>query len=166
MDIAAGVALGGQMVTLLKELNKVDKEFDKTELKLKIGDLVDKTLAMKIALSEASDALAQKDAEIGRLKATIRRSPELCECEGFLYEPDNAGKPDGHPYCPRCYAADGFLMRTVRGSSVMISTCPQCKCDYHRVSTTAWEAEAREVEQIQQRRTNLDRLTRNSRNGS
>lgn len=143
LDIAAALSTAGQAVGLIKELNKVNQEFDKADLKLKIAELAGKIAELQLALIEAREALTEKDHDIAALRQSLQLLPELVEHDGLLYKKGNQGKPDGHPYCTRCHNVDGRLLRTVRGRNVFTSVCTQCKHEYQHASTIAWEANAR-----------------------
>jgi uncharacterized Zn-finger protein len=76
-----------------------------------------------------------KDAEIARLKANFQLRSEGIRVKGLLYDMTGDGKPNGHPYCPRCEEIDGVRMKLAydtgeRGNAI----CPQCKTKYRHVT--------------------------------
>jgi hypothetical protein len=70
----------------------------------------------KISLIDARDEVDHRDKEISRLKETLRqRTEDTIVVKGMRYEkhPDT-GKAVGMPYCGRCEAMDGVLIRLAR----------------------------------------------------
>jgi hypothetical protein len=143
VDIATGLTQLSHALKLVKELNNVDREFDKADLKIKIAELAGKLVSFQTTLADAREAIAAKDVEISRLKDALKIVPKLAMCDGFLYGTNAKGEPDGHPYCPRCHTSDSRFMRTVGGTDLHISVCPECKQEYYRVNTEWWEMQAR-----------------------
>jgi hypothetical protein len=56
-------------LSILKELNEVDKEFDKATLKLKVGELATALSAAQIALADAQTEAREKEAEIAQTQS-------------------------------------------------------------------------------------------------
>ena len=101
--------------------------------KIKIADLSAAVLDLKLALIEAKDELAAKDAEIERLQKLLQRKAELIEHGGFSYDKGKDGKPKGDAYCPVCKEKDGLLIHLTRpphGTTSSRCPNPSCKAVY------------------------------------
>jgi hypothetical protein len=140
-DIATTLTVLGQGLNVLKDLNNVDREWDKAELKLRVAELAGALSRANVSLTEAQTELKQKDDEIASLRAAFREKKGLLEHHGYHYRKrsDN-GQPQGRPYCSRCLQDGRLFMTTVSIKSGRPVTCPQCKADYHGVSGFAFEA--------------------------
>ena len=79
----------GHISNLLKEVVGIDKAVNAAEFKIKIADLSAAVSDLKLALIEAKDELAAKDAEIERLQKLLQRKAELIEHGGFSYDSSN-----------------------------------------------------------------------------
>lgn len=136
VDFVATLTAISSGLNVLKDLNQIDREFDKATLKLKIGELAGALSNAQITLAEAQRELMDKAAEIENLRVSFRKSSELVEWHGFKYEamPDASGKPQGYPYCPRCLTQDGALLRLAPfGKGYEAAKCPECKSEFHRL---------------------------------
>ena len=87
---------------------------------------------IKIALTDAREELAAKDAEIAALKKQFQRSAETVEVKGFKYDKGQDGKPKGKPYCPVCEQR-GQLHHLTRIAGK--DFCPNCKAVYAMVAS-------------------------------
>lgn len=140
VDIAAGLAMAAQAIGIAKDLREIDKGLDIGEFKAKMAELYGSLADVKMALADAQTALKEKDSEISRLQEAFRFKAELVEYHGYKYQSSPRGRPKGYPYCPRCENTDGrFHMLTKFGKGVLALRCPECKSEYHGVSTFPWE---------------------------
>jgi hypothetical protein len=89
MDFMTAYATAGHISNLLKEVVGIDKAVNAAEFKIKIADLSAAVSDLKLALIEAKDELAAKDAEIERLQKLLLRKAELIEHGGFSYDSSN-----------------------------------------------------------------------------
>jgi ribosome-associated protein YbcJ (S4-like RNA binding protein) len=110
VDIMTALATATQAIKLAQDLRGIDKAMDAAEYKLKIADLTDALSQIKLALTDAKEALASKDSEIERLKKTMLRTGDLVEYHGYRYDKTPDGKARGAPYCPVC-EQKGILAR-------------------------------------------------------
>ncbi|MGB0852185.1 MAG: hypothetical protein ACPGSI_02740 [Pikeienuella sp.] len=83
MDIISGLTAAKLAFDLAKELRGIDASVSEAEFKLKLADLISAQADIKIALSHAKVALAEKDAQ-------------LRDLEDRLYEATNGQR------CPVC----------------------------------------------------------------
>src|SRR5688572_28122120 len=97
-DFATTLTVLGHALNVVKGLNQIDREFDKAELKMKVAELSGALATAQITLAEAQREAADKDAEIGRLKASFRAKQDLVEHHGNHYRKRPDGTPQGPPY--------------------------------------------------------------------
>ncbi len=117
-------------LTVLKELNQVDREFDKATLKLKVGELATALSAAQIALAEAQAEVQGKDAEIAALQESFRgKNEDLVEYRGFYYRQGEDGKPRGRPHCPKCLPNELIIMTGTTFKMGKPNECPECKTE-------------------------------------
>lgn len=110
----------------------IDKAVDAAEFKLKIADLTGALSDIKLALTEAREELASKEAEINALKKQFHRSSEMVEKKGFKYNKGEDGKPRGKPYCPVCEQRSGQFYHLARIAGKDI--CPNCKALFEMIT--------------------------------
>jgi hypothetical protein len=68
VDIMTALATATQAIKLAQDLRGIDKAIDAAEFKLKIADLTGALSDIKLALTDAKEELASKQAEIDALK--------------------------------------------------------------------------------------------------
>ncbi len=80
MDLMSGLTAISHALSIAKELREIDRGVDEAAYKLKIADLIETLADTKIALSEAKEAISEKDAEIAKLLRTIEdaKSGDIC----------------------------------------------------------------------------------------
>ena len=141
VDFATALTVLGQAVNVVKGLNQIDREFDKAELKLKVAELSGALATAQLTLAEAQREAADKDAEIGRLKASFREKQDLVEYHGYYYRKRPDGKPQGPPYCARCVQKGALHMTTSSAGPGRPQKCPDCKAEYQDISVFDFERE-------------------------
>jgi len=130
-DIAGAISAVTAAVGLLKEMNQVDREFDKASLKLKIAELSGAVATAQIALAEAQKELNEKDARIAALERRFKeKGDNLVEFHGHLYRKKADGKPQGRPYCPNCAPNGDFIMAVHTNKPGRSLECPSCGTDF------------------------------------
>jgi DNA-directed RNA polymerase subunit M/transcription elongation factor TFIIS len=125
VDIMTALTTASQALKLAQDLRGIDKAMDTAEYKLKIAELTSVLSDIKIALVDAKEDLANKDAEIAALKKQFQRSAEMIEVPGFKYNKGEDSKPRGHAYCPVCEQKTGMFFHLTRIGSK--DQCPNCK---------------------------------------
>lgn len=144
VDFATALAAISTGVQTLRELGQIEKEFDKAALKLKVAELAGALASAQLALVEAQREASASTAEIEKLKDNFRRRATLVDHRGFQYDAGADGQPQGEPYCRRCVEQDGALMRlTPFGKGIGALRCPQCKAEFHSVTTFLYDHEPR-----------------------
>jgi hypothetical protein len=139
IDWSIALHTASQALTLVNDLRKIDKEFDKAEFKLKIADLTATLADLKTTLVDAKAEATDKKETIERLKAVNRRvKDDLIEYHGYLYrkQSNDATKPAGNPFCDVCLQKDGLLFETsTRQMSGRPVVCPHCNARYDDLGT-------------------------------
>jgi hypothetical protein len=134
MDFMTIIATTSKSLELVKALKDIDKQIGEAELKAKAAELLSNLADVKIALVEAKEEAAAKDAEITKLKKSFQLHNECVRHFSFLYDKNAEGKPLGQPYCTRCEQIDGVMIKLTydageRGNAI----CPECKAKYRHV---------------------------------
>ena len=80
MDIMGALAVAGQTVKLAKDLRDLERDLDSASYKARMAELYGNLADIKMALTDAKEALHEKDGEIKRLKSDIAalKSGEIC----------------------------------------------------------------------------------------
>lgn len=130
VDFVGALQATAAGIGLLKELSRVDREYDKAELKLKIAELSSSLATAQIALAEAQADSAEKDREIARLEEAFLRREELVEDRGFHYRRTADGKSYGKAFCPRCLAEGKFMQLFKTVKNARIKECPECRREF------------------------------------
>lgn len=125
MDLIAGLAATAKGLEIAKALRDIDRSMEAAEYRAKIADLIDQLTDAKIALSEARETIAAKDAEIRRLtEVQAAKVKTLRNKDGF-----NFGFVDGQvnqlPFCPTCEQQGKQIMFS--GFDGDILRCSACK---------------------------------------
>jgi hypothetical protein len=79
VDLVTALATAAQAIKLAQDLRGIDKAIDAAEYKLKIADLTNALSDIKIALTDAKEELASKDAEPPS-SIQHQRSHQGCSC--------------------------------------------------------------------------------------
>jgi hypothetical protein len=110
----------------------INKSFDAAEHKAKIAELTAALADVKMALTDANAELQGQAAEIGRLIKDAARKAELEEVQGYQYEKNAQGNPEGWPFCPVCLEDYLRLYRLVKLENRPrgMCYCPKCKAEY------------------------------------
>jgi rubrerythrin len=143
IDWSIALSTASQAIKFVNELRSIDKEMSQAELKLKVTDLTNALVDLKMTLTEARSDAAEKDAEISRLKALQRRvTEETVELHGYRYRKRKDGKRPaaGNPFCDVCFQKEGFLIETtdaVQNGIYSPLQCPNCKAWYGNIERYA-----------------------------
>ncbi len=77
MDILTGIAAAKSALEVAGALRKTEKQLDAAVLRSQLGDIIEKLTDTRLALVEARDTLAEKDALIGKLKSSFEERGAL-----------------------------------------------------------------------------------------
>lgn len=129
--IPEGISALSTAIGIVKTLRDIDRGVQEADYKLKIASATEALADAKMALVEAQDEIKNKEAELERLRSSLRfRAEETIESGGFTYRKVD-GKPVGRAYCPVCLDEGRFqtvhLIFTKNGDSVQ---CPRCKAEF------------------------------------
>jgi hypothetical protein len=138
-DIATTLTLLGNAVKVVRDLNQIDREYDKAELKLKIAELSGALANAQMTLSEAQQELNGKDAEIAKLRKVFEEKQTLVEYNGFHYRKRADGSPQGTPYCRRCLQEGKLFLTSIVMKTGRPMACPECKAEYQMASDFDFE---------------------------
>jgi hypothetical protein len=129
MDFAGAMASAASALTIVKQLNDVDRSLSEGELKAKIASLYVSLADVKMALADAHQELQAKDREITELKKRTATAKPMIELDGFQYEEVN-GRANGLPFCPNCLL-ENVQIRPVK--VLQAHQCPRCKSNFSRL---------------------------------
>ena len=113
MDLPAALSSVSTALTIVKQLNDIDKRMDEAGFKLKIAEATSALADAKLGLIDAQNEIRSKDAEIVSLKSLFQRREETVERSGYRYRCDADGNPIGTAFCPICLD-DGRFFFTIR----------------------------------------------------
>lgn len=134
VDFVTGLQAAASGLSVLRELSKIDSEYDKAALKLKVAELSGALATVQITLAEAQIEAARKDAEITKLRDNFKRKEKMVEHYGYFYRRGVDGKPKGYPYCPRCLDKGVVMMVVETYKPGNPEQCPECKSEYQGVA--------------------------------
>lgn len=129
--IPEGISALSTAIGIVKTLRDIDRGVQEADYKLKIASATEALADAKMALVEANDELKGKDAEIEKLKKSIRyRAEETIEAGGFTYRKVD-GQAVGRAYCPVCLDEGRFQNLNLAPGKGGQNTyqCPRCKAD-------------------------------------
>jgi hypothetical protein len=135
MDIMSALSSLSHALDVVRKLQEIDKNIDVATYKLQVADLTSALADAKVALVDVQKAITEKDAEIERLKETVRFHGKTIEHSGFAFERGAEGQPLGAPFCPICLADDAVFIRVTRDMKGVRddANCPRCKAHFSRV---------------------------------
>lgn len=88
----------------------------------------------KLALTEAREVMAGKDAEIAALRDSFAAQGNLIVGDGdYKFPSSENGKPLGYPVCPKC-ELDGKIVQLKQNVEIIQARCPACLTEYQPVT--------------------------------
>ena len=131
VTIVEGLTAVTTALNVVKTLRDIDRGVQEADFKLQIATVTELLADAKLALVDAQDEIKSKDAELERLRSSLRfRAEETIEAGGFTYRKVD-GKPVGRAYCSVCLDEGRFhtvhSILTKAGHSVQ---CPKCKAEF------------------------------------
>lgn len=128
---------------ITKLLRESDLSFERAELKLKLADLIEALADAKTELLELQDVVSQKDKKILELEAAFQTDKLLVRQYDAYYETDESGKPNGIPYCLRCWENDHRRRQLVDDAKDhFLHVCTSCGHRYSARSTPSFRGNA------------------------
>ncbi|MCJ9692983.1 hypothetical protein MOV76_15355 [Rhizobium sp. PRIMUS64] len=134
MDIPA--ALGGvsTALTIVKQLNDIDRRVDEAGFKLRIAEATSALAEAKLGLVDAQEDIRSKEAEISSLRSLLKRKEETVERSGYRYRCDANKNPIGTALCPVCMDEGRFVLTIQSDQSGRPYVCPKCKANFGYLS--------------------------------
>jgi hypothetical protein len=132
VTIVEGLTAVTTGLNVVKTLRDIDRSVQEADFKLQIATVTTSLADAKLALVEAQEEIKSKDAELEKLRSSVRfRAEETIESNGFVFRKVD-GKPVGRAHCPVCLDEGRFLNlnsldKKGGGHSYQ---CPKCKADF------------------------------------
>lgn len=167
MDIVGGLAAASQALGIAKALRGIEKDYDAATYRAQIAELIDALTDAKLALTDAKGAVAERDEEIKKLRASFDVKAQLVKGEGdYNYFTGEDGKPVGFPVCPGC-ETNGRIIQLKQAGPPNQAQCPSCEKTYKPVSCFLAGGAGDTLEAQQSRRASaaLDRVNAQLRGG-
>jgi hypothetical protein len=127
-SIIATLAAIKNSIDVLKAVKDADYDINKAILKEKIAVLVDSLVEARIQASETLDLIQEKDNKIAELEKLLAFREQLIFYKGAYYKIDENGKPEGEPYCPRCWEYEQKGIHFYKLGNDFFK-CPQCESE-------------------------------------
>lgn len=136
IDFGALLTSTTAAIGIAKAVREAKGEYDQAELRLKMAELLGTMADVKLALGDARDELAAKDAEIERLKAAFQYKGETVLYRSWHFPKTPGGRAFGKPFCPKCIEEKGrFVLTRADGSGYQEVFCPSCSTKYPNAPT-------------------------------
>ena len=129
MDLMIGLTAISQALDITRKLKDFENDLNNAEFKIQIADLYMALSSAKIALADTNQLLAEREAEIYRLKNHASNKMRTVSYRGYNFGIDEDGKSIGRPFCPVCEKKDDMQIQITRATSKH-SLCPSCKAVY------------------------------------
>jgi hypothetical protein len=129
--ITAGISSIKLAIDIAKELKGATSAIKDAEVKLKIAELLEAMVEVKIQLVDAQDENLELKQIIKKLEESLASQDEVVFRDGYYYSADvQEGKPEG-PFCPNCFSSKKqlFLLTEVVGIARRQGKylCPECE---------------------------------------
>ncbi len=135
MDLVAAAGGLSHAINIAKTVRDADKALDKATLKAQMADVMDKATDAKFALSEAREQIANRDAEIARLRAAFEERVDLVLGDGdYKFRTNENGDAIGYPMCPKCETLDGRIVQLKQHRHGLAAQCPACSSVFEPVA--------------------------------
>ena len=110
VDSIGGLAAAGEAIKLARELNSIDRDLDRAELKIRLVEVIDKLLEAKEALQDAKGREQDLLQEIASLKLAAQNNAKFRhDGKGRMFEVMEDGRDADMPYCSTCFIRDEKL---------------------------------------------------------
>jgi ribosomal protein S27AE len=121
-----------------KEVVSIVQKLDNIELYRKILDLQGEAQRLMSETLRKDDEIRQLHARIDELEEVVRFKAKLVEINGFYFELDQSGIPNGHPFCPKCWEVNRTPVHIHQMGHLLQertkSVCPNCKSTFKFVA--------------------------------
>lgn len=120
---------------LVKTLNEASSSMEHSSLKLQIAELMGAIADMKMAAVDLRDQVSEKEKEIERLTKALKIKDDVIRYCDAYYTKGNEGKPQGDPYCARCWEHAGELYHLTLTAVGRNHECQVCSSIFDRTAT-------------------------------
>lgn len=136
MDIPGALSGVSTALTIVKQLNDIDKQVDEAGFKLRIAEATSALAEAKLGLIDAQEELRLKGREINDLKGLLKyRVENLVDYRGYRYA-SSESQPIGAPFCPVCEETGSHIKLTrMLATPGQPLVCPKCKSNHGNVET-------------------------------
>ena len=121
-----------------KDAISLAQQADNFELQQQLLDLQAQAQDMQGRLLEKDERIKELEEEADDLRESLKLKKDLKYLRGHYFEKNEAGHPEGEPYCSRCWEMDNNLvhMNKVSLGERKIATCPECdsKADWIKMT--------------------------------
>lgn len=90
---------------IAKLIKDSDLSLEKSELKLKLAELVSSLADAKLQMVEIQETILDKDRRIKELETVLETKNHIVKKYDAYYECTEDGTPNGQPYCMHCWEA-------------------------------------------------------------
>jgi hypothetical protein len=168
MDLVGGIAAAKGAIDIAAALRKTEKNLDAVTYKAQLTDLIEKLTDTRLALVDAKEALAQRDAEIEGLKNAFQERASIVKGDGdYSFLVNETGERSGFPICPKCEALYHRHIQLKQQVQIDAAKCPACDAEFRPVacyippsenggSETTTAAQYRERERQRQAETSAE----------
>lgn len=131
VDISTLMSAISLATSSAKSLLKIKEIADSAEAKMAIAELTDKLADTKMSFADLKEELLKKDEKIRELEKKLSHKSTLARHNELYFETDNAGKPTGDPYCPKCFESEQKSIHLTTHSPYDV-ICPVCETIFDR----------------------------------
>lgn len=122
-----GIKNAIDIARIIKDSNS---SIEKAEINLKIADLIGALADAKVAIATIQEDMAEKDAEITKLKNELKISGNIFyESPYYFIKVDDKSERDG-PFCQKCYDSNRKLIRLQSQETKGYWLCKECENGY------------------------------------
>ena len=114
----------------LSRLQKLQHQVQNVEIQEELLELRREMLDVKAELLDLREHNSELRKKLSQVEDTKELLSNLMDVDGYFYAKDDAGRPIGYPYCPKCMSVSGGPFKTVRQNE-RYSKCPKCEQIYN-----------------------------------
>lgn len=120
-----------------KGLRALSKKYEQAELQMEIANLMEALATAKMDFAELHDKVLELRDQNSELKAKLRFSGEVVKFREVYYPKDDDGKPNGRPFCSKCFECESILVSLIwtkfNQPPYWRRDCPNCKASFTKV---------------------------------
>lgn len=144
MDVSTALTAVSAAIKFAKDLSEIQGHIDQATLKLKVAELTAALADAKMAIVETGNEIQNLEQKISGLeKQFAYRAEKTVQLNGWTYEADADGKPQGMPFCTVCEQQGVLVRLAALFKEGRPHVCPHCKGDFGHVTEYLWENQRR-----------------------